>query len=263
MPTNPLNTPFRIGVRPLAPASWLLIDDRLSEYRERKSDLFESSFSEVYATTEGMLDSELEVLDSVRSWLREHAPAALLGFEETESRSALAQACLMINDDLAIMRHSATGWILASACICFPSLWTLRDKIGRVLADVHAPVPEFNVGSRHARIIEQMFDKLREGEPIVRYNYSIHDHNELHLPDSRDSRTIELTNVLQDFYFVRTERQTLSRMPISGDIVFTIDTSHRSASDLSIEEKRIIESQLAALSPKELAYKGLVLPLCR
>ena len=258
MPIIPLNKPFRIGVRPLSPDNWLIADERLAGYRAQKAALVDSALATVYATTDGMQDSETEVLEAVRYWLQTHAPDALTGFVETESRSPLVQACLMINEDVAIMRRSRDGWVLSSGCICFPSLWTIAEKIGRVLADVHSPVPGFGSGTRQARIIEQMFDNLRENEPVVRFNYSVHDHATLHLPDSRESRVTLRSDALKDTHFVRGERQTLTRMPGSGDIVFTIDTSHRPISELHHEDQRTIESHLAGLSDDELQYKGLV-----
>jgi len=109
-----------------------------------------------------------------------------------------------------------------------------------------------------SRFIEQMFDNLRVNEPVVRYNYSVHDHARLHLPDSRESRKLSLENVVTDSHFIRSERQTLTRMPGSGDVVFTIDTSHRQIGKLSDEERRTIESHLPHLSDEELHYKGFV-----
>jgi len=103
-----------------------------------------------------------------------------------------------------------------------------------------------------------MFDKLRVGEPVVRFNYSIHDHDKLHLPDSRESCDLAIEKAMQGTNFIRSERQTLTCMPVSGDIVFTIDTSHRRVDDLSEQDKRVVESHLTSLSSKERQYKGFV-----
>ncbi len=258
MPINPLNEPFRIGIRPLSPDNWLVVDERLASYRAQKIALLDTAFSTVYATTEGMLDSESEVLDAVRHWLQTHAPDALTGFVETEMRSPLVQACLMINEDIAIMRRTSEGWKLGCGCICFPSLWKIADKVGRVLADVHSPVPGFGRGTRQARVIERMFDNLRENEPVVRFNYSVHDHATLHLSDSRESRAQPLADAVTKSHYIRGERQTLTRMPGSGDVVFTIDTSHQQISEMNDKERRTIESHLSRLSGEELLYKGFV-----
>ena len=258
MPLNPLNQPFRIGIRPLSPDNWLVVDERLASYRAQKIVLVDTALPTVYATTEGMQESEKEVMEAVRLWLQNHAPDALTDYVETQTRSSLVQACLMINEDIAIMRRFSEGWKLSSGCICFPSLWNIADKVGRVLADVHSPVPGFGHATRQAHVIEQMFDNLRVNEPVVRFNYSVHDQARLHLPDSRESRKLPLENVVSDSHYIRSERQTLTRMPGSGDVVFTIDTSHRQIGDLTDEERQMIESHLPRLSDEELHYKGFV-----
>lgn len=83
MPLNPLNQPFRIGIRPLSPDNWLVVDERLASYRAQKIALVDTALPTVYATTEGMQDSETEVLEAVRLWLQNYAPDALTDCVET------------------------------------------------------------------------------------------------------------------------------------------------------------------------------------
>ena len=45
------------------------------------------------------------------------------------------------------MRRGEDGWRLAAGSLCFPSSWSLDEKFGRPLQEIHAPVPGF--GPRH------------------------------------------------------------------------------------------------------------------
>mgnify|MGYP000846223527 CR=1 FL=1 len=42
------------------------------------------------------------------------------------------------------------GWRLAAGSLCFPSSWSLVEKFGKPLQDIHAPVPGFGPGTRSA-----------------------------------------------------------------------------------------------------------------
>ena len=59
-----------------------------------------------------------------------------------------------------LMRRGEDGWRLAAASLCFPSSWSLEEKFGRPLQDIHTPVPGFGRGTRTADIIHRIFDNL-------------------------------------------------------------------------------------------------------
>ncbi|TIU52784.1 MAG: DUF3445 domain-containing protein, partial [Mesorhizobium sp.] len=62
----------------------------------------------------------------------------------------LVQASLLVQEDLILMRRDESGWRLAAGSLCFPSSWSLLEKFGKPLQQIHAPVPGFGPGTRPA-----------------------------------------------------------------------------------------------------------------
>ena len=123
--------------------------------------------------------------------------------------------------------------------------------------EVHGPVPGFNHGTRNAGMIERIFDNLQVEHPVERYNWSIYTDDALYHGD----RSAEEADNLQD-PFLRVERQTLRKLPASGDILFTIRIHIDPFNALEGRADRAELAQgfirlLNLLDPGELAYKGL------
>jgi hypothetical protein len=106
-----------------------------------------------------------------------------------------------------------------------------------------------------------MFDNLRPETGMIRWNWSLYGDDTMHYPhDSPPSRFGG--GATAEHVFLRVERQTLRKLPVSGDIVFTIRigvdplAALEAASDSASIAAAII-SQLQALSPEQLDYKGM------
>ena len=156
------------------------------------------------------------------------------------------------------MRRADEGWLLAAASLHFPSAWVLAEKIGRPLQTVHEPVPGFQEGTRYAGLIDRMFDNLRPGTIVVRGNWSLHAHGDLHLPRNK----LDLDDLPDDDpdrpLYRRAERQTLRRLPVSGDILFTIDVSVSPFEAVDEPERRSIAAHVRSLDRDQRTYKRLV-----
>ena len=140
----------------------------------------------------------------------------------------LKAASLLVQEDLILMRRGDDGWRLAAGSLCFPSSWTLTEKFGRPLHEYIAPVPGFGPGTRNNELISRMFDKLHQ--PVQRFNWSIQAGDALYHPLSHSGRVERAEQRPSKFgdadlnaaAFIRVERQTLRKLPASGDILFTI-----------------------------------------
>ncbi|RUX88995.1 DUF3445 domain-containing protein, partial [Mesorhizobium sp. M7D.F.Ca.US.004.01.2.1] len=181
----------------------------------------------------------------------------------------LAKASQLIQEDLILMRRSDSGWRLVAGSLCFPSSWSLLEKFGKPLQDIHAPVPGFGPGTRPAELINRMFDGL-QGQAVERYNWSIQTDNALYHPLSDLQRIDRATNRPSRFpdgdidahAFIRVERQTLRKLPVARDILFTIRihldplavlARHPDRATLAVS----FAAQLEALDLAQLDYKGL------
>lgn len=266
-PYDGSSKPFTIGLRPLDPARWIEPDADLARFLAEKQRLFADQRDAVFAARADTQASQREIRDALADYLTQTYSDLYVrdgnGILIVPLRQRLAfddilpplmQAALLVQDDLALMRRFDNGWRLAAAAICFPSTWNLREKFDRTLADIHAPVPGFP-GEMEKRVT-RIFDNLRAGAPVERFNWSIYDNDVLHhpLPAPRLSPATEPS-------FVRVERQTLRRMA-SGDILFTIRIlidpiaafrDHPEGQTLAAA----LRDQLLALTPDQLAYKNM------
>ncbi|MFB9982726.1 DUF3445 domain-containing protein [Mesorhizobium kowhaii] len=275
---------FSIGLKPLDPADWIEVDDHLLPYLAEKRRLYAEIPERVFVEEDGTRDAQQEVLELLGAHLPERFPdtyrrtAAGVEAVGTESHftipsglgdAPLVAASLLIQEDLILMRRNDSGWRLVAGSLCFPSSWLLVEKFGRPLQDIHAPVPGFGPGTRPAELINRMFDGL-QGQAVERYNWSIQSDNALYHPLSDLQRTDRATNRPSRFpdgdvgahAFIRVERQTLRKLPVSCDILFTIRIHLDPLAVLARHPDRAklaasFAAQLEALDLAQLDYKGL------
>lgn len=266
--------PFTIGLKPLDPREWIEIDHNLKTYLAEKQRLYSEQPGNVLAALPGTESAQAEILDMLVSYLPKRFPEShrLDGdamhvddgaFKVDLSDRCLATAGLLVQEDLVLMGRSPEGWRLVAASLCFPSAWNLHEKIGRLMHEVHGPVPGFNKDTRNAGLIERMFDNLRVEQPVIRWNWTLFGEDTLHLPAPENSMTRRFGDgPVAEHVFMRLERQTLRKLPKTGEILFTIRT-HIDPLDVlehHAEGSRLaaaIAEQVVAFSPAELEYKGL------
>lgn len=156
------------------------------------------------------------------------------------------------------------GWHLAAASLSFPSSWTLLEKFGRSMDDIHAPVPDFNAGTRNADLITRMFDNLRPDRSVYRMNWSLQPGDEMYHPlASHQKGALYTDDDLATHCHIRVERQTLRKLPMSGDILFTIRIYLDPVNALKKHPqcRAVAEAfcrQLEALNPAQSNYKGIM-----
>ncbi len=284
-PFDGSSRPFTIGLKPLdpkrwpdrGPAHWIDWDARTPQALALKADLLATRRADVLRAEPATLAAQAEVLDLVLDHLGAHG---LPGFQVTGTgagrlvtcgatgttraiadwaEAPLALAGLLVPEDLVLMRAEPDGtWRLAAACLCFPSHWSLAEKFGRPLEAVHDPVP--GVNERLAARINRIFHALRPGAPVWRQNWSLCTDPGLFHPDATGAGVSD--PALAPAAYLRVEHQTLHKLAVSGDVLFTIKIA---VDPLSVLESRedgarlaaLLRDDLAALRADELAYKRL------
>ncbi len=272
LPTNGISTPFQIGLKPLDMTEWIDVDDQLPAYLAEKARVTTLHAAETFAAEPGTENAQAEVLALLAEHLpnrfpqtHRRLPDAIVVAGQTVALSdapALLTAARLVQEDLVLMRRGEAGWRLAAASLCFPSSWRLADKFGRPMHEVHGPVPGFNQGTRNAGMIERMFDHLRPEMPVIRWNWSLFGDAALYHPES--SHVVgPRFGASAEHAHLRIERQTLRRLPASGDILFTIRiyidpiaALERHSDGVAIAQAMI--AQLAAMDDEQAAYKGLL-----
>ncbi|RUM97587.1 DUF3445 domain-containing protein [Pseudaminobacter arsenicus] len=276
--------PFTIALKPLDPREWIELDDDLTTYLSEKDRLYATVPGKVFVAQEATVDAQRELLDLLVAHLLEHHPdtyrqegtrihiaGGSRSVEVDDTAAPLRVASLLVPEDLILMRRHEDGWRLDAGALCFPSSWSLEEKFGRTMQDIHIPVPAFGPGTRTASIIDRVFDNLLVEQPVQRFNWSLQAGRELYMPFSQQQRIDRATMRPSKFSaeddiaaqaFIRVERQTLRKLPRSGDIVFTIRIYLDPLSTLArhSEATRLASSfadQLDALDQAQLDYKGL------
>ena len=268
---------FAIGIKPMPVESWIDVDPLLPDYLAEKRRLFATRLNDVFVARADTPAAQREVLDLLAEHLPQRFPdlyrregnwlhvipdgtAADLG---AIGAPPLLVAAELVAEDLVLMRRDSAGWRLVAAAVCFPSSWTLREKFGRPMDEIHAPVPGFGAGSRPAELITRMFDNLRPDMPVVRWNWSLYGDDQLHHPPADEPAPPRFgTGARAEPVFLRVERQTLRRLPLSGDIVFTIRIYLDPLGSLARDPDgaavaRSLLAQLQELDGPQLAYKGI------
>jgi hypothetical protein len=267
--------PFTIGLKPLDIAYWLEVDEHRGAYLAEKRRLYGEIPEKVFVAEEGTQGSQQEVLDLIVRHLTRHFPEVETSPETAATGSVLHAhplhaASLLVQEDLVLMRRGEDGWRLVAASLCFPSAWSLQEKFGKPLQDVHTPVPGFGRGTRTADIITRIFDKLQVEQPVERMNWSLQAGPALYMPLSNAGRIDRAEQKPSRFpeadvaenCFIRVERQTLRKLQVSGDILFTIRIYVDPIKLLERHPDRAaiaasFAAQLTALDVAQVDYKGL------
>ncbi len=199
-----------MGTRALDEDSWLVADDESSVELAYKRALLGRAHADVVTRIAGAVEAEVEAAGVV---------AAASGGVPDALRQPLEAAALLVQEDLCLLARDASGWRLVSGVVCFPSMWRVSDKLGLHVAAIHGPVPAYR--DELAGRVDRFLDRLRPERPVWRRNWLVHDSPELHL--LAPSPSAIPPSVPRDLW-LRSERQTLRRLPETDAILFTIRT---------------------------------------
>jgi hypothetical protein len=255
VPLDPGRPHVRLGLRTIPESEWLLTDERRTGELALKDRLLTDRRSEVVAVADAgrpTSAAQTETLALVADWLRRYRPTLVgpdrITDEPTSTTSQedhahkagtvarprhrapdLEAAARSVQEDLCLMAVSGGPPVLTAAVLCFPSHWRLGEKIGRPMAAIHEPVPDYadDLGHRPDRVL----DHLAADRIVARRNWSIHDGGELFAPVAAADRPLAVDEV-PDRLWLRSERQTLRRLPSGDHVLFTIRVQQMPFGDL-------------------------------
>ena len=216
---------LRMGLRTLPIDRWLPTDANTAAELARKAELLERH-------------DDLVLLDD--GW--DHAIDELVGVMEIslgrridrrgaqDGRELLDAAGRAVPEDLLLMARDDDAWRLIGGSLVFPNQWRLTEKMGKTLAEIHAPVDGY--ATILSDKVDRFFDRLAVNRIVWRRNWFFHDTAEFFQPDrmthatfTDPSRAAALT--------VRSEWQTLRRLAFSGVMLFTVKTQVASMADVA------------------------------
>ncbi len=195
------------------------------------------------------LDTHAKVLAERRGWLRAEPkvyadllPKGVPLLEETvemaTSERALAaealaglavpvdplEKCIRLGEswepDFILLHPDDSGaYCVAGGCLCFPSSWSLQEKIGRPMEFVHGPVPGLNV--ELGKQINAFLAKLKPGLAWQRLNWGLSPSPQLNHHPSRQLPSLQNSTSPESVY-LRMEHQALIKLPRTQGILFAI-----------------------------------------
>jgi dimethylamine monooxygenase subunit A len=276
-PYDGSSRPFTIGLKALETADFIEVDAHLQAYLDEKDRLAAEVRDQVIVSETGSEAAQEEVLVLVASHVcnaypqtyRRDGTAVTIAVDGRKIDLAdpayppIHRVARLVQEDLVLMRRGDAGWYLSAASVCFPSAWNLHEKFLRPMHEIHRPVPGFGQGTRNAGLIERMFDNVKPGVPVIRWNWSLYGDDRLFHPTSDNGMKRRFGDGAEPANInLRLERQTLQKLPVSGAILFTIRIhinpieAMEKHPDAALLASSIIE-QLTAMSLDEIDYKGL------
>ncbi|KAI9903678.1 hypothetical protein N3K66_000207 [Trichothecium roseum] len=134
-----------------------------------------------------------------------------------------------VEEDMFILQPTDEGHRAVAFVCCFPAGFDGSQKLGRLLREIHAPVPGYGkIGAS----MERFFARLEVGRSVKRTNWSIQLDDELfrwqphdtglddkHAADDTAAKASDASNGL-----LRVELQTLTRLPRTRSVLFSFKT---------------------------------------
>lgn len=216
------------GIQPLDMQDWLVRDEAFAAQMALRDRLIAEQRQDVFAACEGSEDAAREVLALVLSRLgpgytREgNAVLRPDGVRvDLDADHPLVTAARLVQEDLCLMDQPEESGehVLTAAVLCFPASWTLSEKIGRPMTGIHEPVSEYteNMAAR----VQRLFDAMHEDRPLWRANALLYHSPALHHPLREAQRRVKPKGKAE---YLRSERQSLLRLPRTRAVLFSIHT---------------------------------------
>ncbi|HMR31728.1 MAG TPA: DUF3445 domain-containing protein [Geminicoccaceae bacterium] len=262
-----MDGPWRLGMglRTLEPGQWLWLDDRHRAETAERRRLIAEKPDEVVAMPTGTEPACHELLAAVLEDLARHHAAchhaachhAALPAGGRSDRPLVDLGGLTQEDFCLLMSDADGRHVLRAGVLCFPLHWRLRDKLGLPLRAIHGPVPGF--ADRLGDPAERFMASLQPERPVWRANWTFTEKPDLHQPGRREVDPLLDCRNAGGRLWLRVERQTLRRLPVSRAVVFGIRSVVRPLGEIAAEPgvATALAARLREMEPAMASYKGI------
>jgi len=146
--------------------------------------------------------------------------------------------------------------VLLGGSVCFPSSWSLQEKMGKSIDRIHEVVPGLNeaIGGK----VRNFLNRLRPGVAWLRSNWGLSRSPELNQHPKRDLPRL-MHDTPMEAVWVRVERQALVSLSSSGGTLFGIRVESMPLSEIKNDEPASIglASELSTMPESMAAYKNI------
>lgn len=202
-----------------------------------------------------MLDEGAELLAAVRAFARETAGVGP-GRAVTGQECCVELGCTW-EPDFLLLKPAADGTHrLVGGCVCFPSSWDLREKMGLPVEAIHAPVPTLN--EKLSSPISAFLQRIKQGAVWERWNWGLASVAALNHHPALRHPGLHAGSTLADSW-LRIEHQAFRAMDAHGGLLFAIRISVLRLAELAQEPQSAgrLAELLESMPDDVAAYKGL------
>ena len=226
------------GTTPVSLNEWIQIDEAYTEQLSLKSELVSKNLDQVHLLANEAIPAAIEVFNKVLSLIPglgfevngsevRRPDGAVVNIDEGEPLLSLAK---LIQEDIIILQKVGDEHLLRGACLCFPASWDLNEKFNKPLTQIHEPVEKYD--TMLARRVERIISSVRPDQPLMRGNVLRYANPALFHP----KRNSDLERLSRKGEYIRSERQTLLKMPNTGAVIFSIHSYVVRETDLSSKQ---------------------------
>jgi hypothetical protein len=167
--------------------------------------------------------------------------------------------CQLQEDMVLLSGVAERGFPIVAGCVCFPSGWSLKEKLGRSMLSIHREVPEFETELHPPT--RRLLERLPTEKTVWRTNWGVRASDQLDQSPRHAESLLRATNSVTPQNagrrcFFRVEFQTLTRLA-GGAILFTIHTEQCRLDDLAVQQRTILRGVLSSCPEETLRYKGI------
>jgi dimethylamine monooxygenase subunit A len=166
-----------------------------------------------------------------------------------------------VQEDLILLNADLR---VAAGQLCFPSGWSLHEKMNQHFIKVHAPLPR--ITDNMIQSANKLLERIPAHKPVTRNNWGFRVCDWLDLSTRQTENYKRLLHKISadlrvedvgEKIFVRIEHQTLSRLPISNYVLFTIHTyQNKLKNEMQDKERaRALAAFVRAVPADLLEYK--------
>ncbi len=239
---------FQLGLRPIEPNRWILIDADYAAIMREKRERLAAFAQHYYRTLPGSLAAQRELRERVAAHLVADYPerferaGSILTAPGTEMRcdlgddsiEPLLQLSNMIQEDFMLIEEVEGAGCITAASNVYSSSGRLVAAVGRDIDWAHEPVP--NLTAKLGPRIHRVLDSVHAATPCERFNWQLtpmatifFPHDDPHAANAQAMHRIRDSihgnpALAGELLWIRVERQTLVRLPDTRAVAFSLHT---------------------------------------
>ena len=270
---------FQVGLQPISPSDWLLIDDNYEAFMRAKRAQLSLAPDRFYKTLPGSLAAQRELRSAVVAHLLEEhrglfsQSGGILTCDtgsrswdlNDESLEPLWQLSDFVQEDFMLHEEIDGRQTITAASNAYSSSGRLVASVGHDVRWAHEPIPDLT--ALHGSRIDRILASVHEDAPCARFNWLLTPLASIFFPDDPHAankaalRSVcaQLANepaLAPSLLHIRVERQTLRRLPETRAVAFSLHTYSDPLSTL-VTDPDAVDALLALLrsySPARLQY---------